>query len=285
MGNNKRSRTAVGRAVLVLAIFLFILPVYAQERVVPGNPRGLDHKFSELAKRVPGFGGMFYDDDGTLNVYLVDTTKGDEVRAAIPSVFADKPIRADKLKIVPARYSFVQLQRWYDRLQAQQILAVPGVVTTDLDEKRNRLSIGVVDDKAGERVRAELRALGDIPDDAFIVEKVQRVRPAATLRELIRPVLGGLQIHLANKFCTLGFNAIGPGGVRGFVTNSHCTSIQGGVENTVFYQPNVPDSIGLEVSDPLYFAGYPCPGGRVCRWSDSAFAAYDAGIANTIGVV
>jgi hypothetical protein len=74
--------------------------------------------------------------------------------------------------------------------------------------------------------------------------------------------------------------------VQGFVTNSHCTNVQGGVEGTRFYQQTivgpapVPTLVGVETVDPCYFPspGCPapwfsgCPRGRVCRYSDSAFA-------------
>ena len=36
----------------------------------------LDEKLLETAKRLPGFGGMYLDDNGDLNVYLVENVAG-----------------------------------------------------------------------------------------------------------------------------------------------------------------------------------------------------------------
>jgi hypothetical protein len=77
--------------------------------------------------------------------------------------------------------------------------------------------------------------------------------------------------------CTLGFNAI-RAGVRGYVTNSHCTRSQGGAESTVFHQPTsfTPgNKIGVEAIDRPYFTGGACPATRRCRYSDTAFVRRD----------
>lgn len=112
------------------------------------------------------------------------------------------------------------------------------------------------------------------------------------VRNRWRPVPGGVQIAFSNFLCTQGFNA-DRGGVRGYVTNSHCTSIQGGNQNTIHYQNTNTSSnrIGIEQVDPTYFTGSPCPSGRRCRWSDSSWGRYDssstaqfARIARTSGV-
>ena len=44
--------------------------------------------------------------------------------------------------------------------------------------------------------------------------------------------MGGIQIHFSGYLCTMGFNVDHAGG-RSFITNSHCTSRQGGTEGTV----------------------------------------------------
>jgi hypothetical protein len=83
------------------------------------------------------------------------------------------------------------------------------------------------------------------------------------------------------KTCTLGFSAKRYlTGEKGFVTNSHCTNVQGGVESTVFYQPTASGNnrIGVEIVDPVYWSGANCPVGRLCRYSDTAFVRWDAGI-------
>ena len=76
----------------------------------------------------------------------------------------------------------------------------------------------------------------------------------------------------------------------GFVTNSHCTTVQGGVEGTQYFQPtSTIDSvaIGSELADPSY-AKEKCPTslrGKICRWSDSAFVKHAAGASATLGAL
>src|SRR5688572_16535791 len=51
----------------------------AQLQARPG--RGIDAEFTRLAREVPGFGGMHYDNSGRLNVYL-KSQPGAALRAA-----------------------------------------------------------------------------------------------------------------------------------------------------------------------------------------------------------
>jgi hypothetical protein len=106
-------------------------------------------------------------------------------------------------------------------------------------------------------------------------------------------VAGGLQVNfpgIPGFVCTLGFNVRSPAApnVHGFVTNSHCTNEQGGVEGTPYYQhrQDVPDTfIGIEAHDLEYSTGGMCPEGRRCRWSDAAGVRYEPGVSNVLGQI
>jgi hypothetical protein len=173
----------------------------------------------------------------------------------------------------------VQLVAW--RKSLNQLLSVPGVVFTDLDERQNRLKVGIEASTAREAIEAQVNNLG-IPPEALIIEVTQPIRFSTTLRDKRRPVPGGFQIEadvgvFVSQTCTLGFNAI-RNGRSGFVTNSHCTETQGGSNDTDFHQPDDPllsdNHIGDENADPPYFTDGDCPPGRRCRYSDSAFIDY-----------
>ncbi|HEX4961421.1 MAG TPA: hypothetical protein VF173_11325 [Thermoanaerobaculia bacterium] len=95
-------------------------------------------------------------------------------------------------------------------------------------------------------------------------------------------MLAGVQIqNTGGVICTLGVNAVRfdvmpP--VRGFVTNSHCTATRSVVDGTVFSQSTsgtTTNRIGVETVDPPFFTAG-CPSGRVCRYSDAVFVAYDS---------
>ncbi|MFQ5524470.1 MAG: hypothetical protein ACE5F5_13015 [Acidimicrobiia bacterium] len=177
---------------------------------------------------------------------------------------------------------------WRDLLRSEAI-GLPGVVTLDLDEKNNRLVVGVEDAAIISQVRRIGRVL-DIPRRALAVVQASRLTPLDhTVRDRVRPALGGLEIHNGNGECTLGFSARSDffiDGAFGFVTASHCTTDLGGVQNTQFWQQdpfNANDLLGTESLDPTPFSGGTCPDGLTCRNADAAFVTYDAGVVYDFG--
>lgn len=227
-------------------------------------PHSPDEEQARIAKDIEGFGGLYFDGQGRPTAYVLDPGRPQPL------------LEARGWRVVQGDYSFLQLRDW--RLELRSLLALEGVVLLDLDEARNRVRIGV-DEKHMESLRGVLLqelALRSVPEEAVLIEPVEPVVPVLTLQQKVRPVPGGFQINYPGFLCTLGFNAFRSGSF-GFVTNSHCTSVQGGVENTRYYQAVSADgAIGTETADPTYFSGGACPAGRVCRYSDSAFARYDS---------
>lgn len=166
------------------------------------------------------------------------------------------------------------------------IFELAGVVYTDADESTGRLKVGVVDRNVAGPVRDRLPALGIVSQLVDIVE-TEPIVQLTTLNEKLRPVPGGMQIRFSNYVCTLGFPAY-RNGVLGFVTNSHCSTKQGSVDGTSYYQPlnqSADEFIGTEIADPSYFKGGKCPRGKVCRYSDSVFAQADAGATFDFGKI
>jgi hypothetical protein len=267
----------------------------------------LDEKLVETAKRIPRFGGMYFDDDGNLNVYLVEDVqrlRSEDVKAKrvqIEGVLADvlgKEFLTQRgvprseqeakqqlkqppvIKIVEGKYNIMELVKW--RSGVDRALEVSGVVFTDLDERNNRLKVGIESAVSREQIEALLKKHG-VPLKAVTIEVTKPIKLHATLRSKIRSMPGGVQIEAdtgvwSNSKCTMGFNAI-RSNVNGFVTNSHCTATQGGSDGTDFHQPDDPwwtegNKVGDEIADPQYFTGGNCPSGRRCRYSDSAFIDY-----------
>jgi hypothetical protein len=178
-----------------------------------------------------------------------------------------------------------QLPDWFAR-SSPVVLALPATVFADHDEANGRLLFGVENAAAITGVRQALEQLG-IPGSAYAIEVTQPIYQVASLRDRWRPTQGGIQIHFGQYLCTMGFNA-DDGTARSFITNSHCTNTQGGVEGTNYYQPTStvdPTVIATEVEDPTYFRGGACPRGRKCRRSDASRALYAAGASSTRGAI
>ena len=248
---------------------------------VVSAPPTLDDLFARVARSVPGFGGMYLAKDGTLQVYLVDPSQKAAAEKAIVAVFGPRYVRRG-VRVIKGTYGFLRLKQWQDR-QRLHTLALPGVVLTGIDEAKNRLEIGLAPGFSADRVTTELKRLG-VPLGAVEIKHTPKISELGgpTLRDTRRPLEGGLQIS-PGGLCTLGALAVRQG-VAGFVTASHCTAVQGGVEGTVFFQAAkfVKDSTGatvlaaqnqtgVETVDPQYSSGGNCPSGRICRISDSAF--------------
>jgi hypothetical protein len=243
----------------------------------------LDEQFARVAARAPAFGGLFVDEaTGTVRVYSWNPTATGhaQVRDAVRAVLGDA-LGGARVEILAGQYGFRELAAWHAR--ALGLLALPGMVSTDVDERSNRVRIGVERREVAWQVRDRLGALG-VPAEAVEVV-VTRPFHYTSLTSKHRPVIGGLQIAFSQYLCTLGFEAV-RAGVSGWVINSHCSGKQGGVQGTVEYQPSNTSAnrIGVETVDPVYFSKSPCPGGRKCRRSDSAFVRRDAAVTTARGV-
>jgi hypothetical protein len=236
-----------------------------------------------LARGVPGFGGFFVDEQGTPTIYLKDAGQRGAAEKALTPWFSSHGRLLATMRVRKADFDWADLDRWFTQASAEA-LGVPGVVLTDADEARNRVRIGVEDAAAAGQVRSVLARLG-VPASAVSVEVTEPIRQLATLQGVVRPVVAGVQINFPGFLCSLGFNA-SRNGTGGFVTASHCTNTQGGVENTPYFQPLQsvrPVQIATETVDPRYLTGGSCPAGRRCRRSDAAFAKYINGTQNTLG--
>ncbi len=250
-----------------------------------GQGKNLDDLFAQVAAKAPGFGGMYVDGDN-LNVYLKNINQAGAAQQAIADVFGAGVIPGAGIQALQGQYGFGQLRGWLNKLYA--LFGIEGVISLDIDETTNRLKVGVANSSAAGAVDQELSNLG-VPSEAVIVVETEAILPMVTLRDRVRPLVGGLQINFPGYLCTYGFNAT-RSGVPGFVTNSHCTTTQGGVEGTQYWQPlsSVADSfVGTESVDPTYTKSK-CPRsirGKVCRNSDSAFVSHASGVSATLGEV
>lgn len=262
-----------------------------QEEVRAEN---IDDLFAKVAKQEPGFGGMYIDEDkDILYVYMLG---GDPEKAvaALRDVFGEENL-PDNVQVLSAKFSFLQLKEWHDRL-IEQVFKIRGVTLIDINDAENRLTVGVVNKEVGNGMKKRGIEFG-VPVEAVNIIETGPIEPAtgrpaqvpdcSSLTAFCRPLVGGLQIqHLTAggdtiSLCTLSFIAV-RNGVRGFVTNSHCSASRGARDGTVYYQPTlvvegeteIEDDfqIGVETIDPR---GRPCKSILRCRESDSNFSRFE----------
>lgn len=130
-----------------------------------------------LAQRVPAYGGMFFD-NSILYVYLTDLAQEKAVKEAIREMFGPRWLELykypDEIRVLQGQYSYLQLKTWYDCVR--DWIPIPGVIWTDLDERINRITIGIDIRLKAERKRRVIEAIEtilerlSIPREAVIIE-------------------------------------------------------------------------------------------------------------------
>lgn len=245
---------------LLTGVLLAAVPAAQAQTAMP---RTLDEEYARKAEEVPGFGGLYLDEDGVTHVYLQDLSREKEVQDL-----------GARVAVQQGDYDFRDLFAWKDEVRPR--LADRGAVYLDIDERRNRLVFGV-EREALDEFDADLQKfLRDthVPPEAVLVEVAEPIDPLEKLTDRIRPVPAGVQL---SGPCTVGINASRLG-VKGFVTNSHCTATRSLVEGTPFFQSTngALNLVGHETVDPFFFFGGSCPLPHVCRMSDAAFVAYSS---------
>jgi hypothetical protein len=282
---------AAGAALAISACQDNSTPTSPDDGLVPATARvsqGPDlPSAAEFDRQVPGFGGFFLSRDGSPTVYLTRGASRAPAERVLAGYLAAKGISTAAVHVAEARYGWKQLERWQEAATVEA-LAVPGAVFVDNDETTNRVLVGVENLGAMGQVRAAVARLG-IPDDAVIVQRADPIHQVATLQNVVdRPVRAGVQINFPGFLCSVGFNATS-GTQKSFITASHCTTTQGGVESTPYFQPlqsTAPTKIATEVADPVYVKNGPgCPKGRRCRVSDASRAAYVNGANQALGLI
>ncbi len=129
--------------------------------------KSYDDLMVEIEHDVPGFAGMLLDPVDN-NILLVKTTKpdtdGSVYKAAIVGRFPE--MSSKRFEIVNTTYDFAQLSAWYALIDP--LYGVPGLVSTDIDEVRNKIVIGVETEADRAPMEQKIAEL-PIPSDAIEV--------------------------------------------------------------------------------------------------------------------
>lgn len=280
------------------------LPTLGFQLVSQEATRTVDLEFAEIADAVRGFGGWYFDESGRLTVVMQNPQSFDAgaLEAALNSVvarrrprFRSSALNFGEAKVVRGNYSFRQLYNAYHLVVVPTIARVAGVISSDIDEVRNSISIGVMRSSDQAKITSALEKVGMQQGQVrtFVSGLPQ---PSYLLSDALRPVPGGARIQVeagdSISACTLGFNLVlYPGSIydppaeeRYFISNSHCTYAQWSLEYSQADQGG--SFAGAEQIDLGGFTGSPCTFGKVCRYSDAAvFLYHDDSISSDDGRV
>jgi hypothetical protein len=253
--------------------------------------RTLDERFARVDSVADGFAGMFLARGMLVIRRKPGRATQADMRAAVETEFGrDIDLSRVSVRFENTDYGWLELNQWFESLR--DLLGMGFAHSLDIAEDRNRIVVWTQPDMPVDAVLREIEARG-VPRHAVEIEaRLAAKKAAVTLRDRVRPVWGGLQVRTAIDECTLGFLAKDTYGDRHFVTNSHCTLVEGAPDRVIFYQNSVGTNnrVGWEVLDPYAFAcgDNPTYG---CRYSDAALIAIDdsvwwgfGGIARTTSI-
>ncbi len=261
---------------------------------------------------MPSFAGAYYDSDGNFVVLATDTAAAEAGRGVFEREHRNHT-KSDRGSVVvrPAKYRFLELAAWRDATVGA-FAEEPWIVSVDLDEVENRITIGV--DKAdAPSIRAtvmqRLTSLG-VPPEALRIFGTDRPRPdvafaalteGGTINETVRPLVGGTVIwgywpgpnggDPVYNHCVLGF-LTRFNGLAGLymVTNSHCSTGFWSRDLGPYYQQSDllgegARHIGAEFWDPIpgrcwYWYHY-----VDCRESESTLVRLDDTVSVGVGMI
>jgi hypothetical protein len=143
--------------------------------------------YMDLAQRVPAFGGMFFEhDNNILYVYLTDLSQEEALKQAIKELYGPRWLELlmypQEIRVLQGQYSYLQLKAWHDCL-SWWVLPIPGVTMTDIDDKQNRITIGIDMSLKAAKKRRVIEVLEtaierlSIPREAVILEEIPPVVP------------------------------------------------------------------------------------------------------------
>lgn len=247
--------------------------------------RWAEGHFIDLAEQIPGFAGYYLTEDEEKIITLVkEGETGNPVRQRIANyvnanISSNRIFSTDKIRIEEAKYSYNELNEWRGKIR-KTVMDLPGVVFLDLDERLNRLTIGVSSDSYTQSIESQLSSF-QVPSEAINFEVTQirisgdRNREAVKtnfyshkdIRDKFRPVIGGIALNI----CTLGMVA-NWGGQEVFITNSHCTDEIASLDSNPekYYQPDYDPLVGDNnyIGEEIYDVSAP-------RYSDAALMKFD----------
>lgn len=258
-------------------------------------PRDHAQEWSDINASLPGFAGMFYSDSGDLVVLLRDARQQTNSRSVLASYLdhrgQSRAVRATgrgvTMRFVGATYDYSELLAFKHAIEPIAGAHVADIGSLSIDEKANRVRIGVVSDAAESRIRAALAA-ANVPKEVVTYGITSHVRPTS-LQEPWLPLWGGTRLvgmGSSSSTCTLGLPILRRPFLHvtqaGVLTAAHC--VTGGVQNQLVQWNFVTSFIDTVAISDVVLGGYSCSLGT-CRHSDAVLGTVVGGHNSALGTI
>jgi hypothetical protein len=141
------------------------LPADLRAALPAFGPRMPDDAYVSISQSVPGgFAGVFFEDNHFVLTF-VDPATANQARAQIQQAFESRGVGGSGLDVATAelrgaRWTFAELDEWYRYIIPSLSGPGSGVSSSDIDEKANTISFGVIDEAARAQLEARLASLG-----------------------------------------------------------------------------------------------------------------------------
>jgi hypothetical protein len=263
---------------------------------LPTGHKDMNDQLALAAATIPGgFGGSFKNAAGQTVVWIKDISKSAD---ALNTLMGFQPgdaksyHRTERSNVIfmQGTYDWRDLNAWF---RGALDVWRDGVVGMDIDERTNKLYIGVDNTGIKPALERDLQRAG-IPLEAVDIEYMATIVPSGggpvppvtelqtmTLRSNFDPPYhSGIQ-HGAtgipnDSTCTMGAIVRITSSINGYLTASHCTDVMFRDDGNDHFQPTIDDdNIGEEYDDRGHVPGYDgCDTGEQCRLSDAALVRF-----------
>ena len=239
----------------------------------------IDAFFVKLGGRIPSFAGTYVNSRRELVVALTDLQDslraGEEVRSELrrqftfnPDIFGDARVDVTPEQTVFRKvlFTFTQLAEWR-ALVYSDLLSHDRVLSIDIDEVDNRITVGVANEQAASDVVGLIKR-ASVPFEAFsVVVEAPTIPASINLQSRQRPLTAGFVVGAGN--CTIAGAAM-RSSTRLLLTASHCTAQKYNLDYGSTYQGNAADPFGFETTDPSKYSCGTVFSPKQCRRADVA---------------
>ena len=263
---------------------------FSLEDELGGVRRPAEERILALAQAVQSFAG-YYCDAGNLIIQMSNASTVEE--ATILALIDQDTLDSCRVRALPnvvpqavighVQTNFLTLRMWRNSV-SDEILETPGARSIAIDYRENAIVVNA------EAIGHSVMAKHAVPSSSYrllppadLTPEVACANPSngPTLVDCFRPVTAGVQINETSSGGGLGFGTCTVGSANdrwmpefgywqsGWITASHCTSVQFANQSNWIYQNNVDNQkrVGFEYVDP---PGWTC-GYYTCRNSDAAW--------------
>lgn len=239
----------------------------------------MDDEFSAINERARQFAGLHVEERALVVSHIELLPDSSTLVNAITAVtghayFLDDAGRRRTVRFRQVPFTFATLASWKALITSSGFLR--SVTSLDVDEFRNRVSVGVRDHGTTIRL-ADFLSASDVPVAGVeILIRAAPIPDAVFLDDYFRPLRGGFKIeNWDGGGCSIGFvvqTEIG----KGLMTASHCTWRFGDSgDATDFHQAEYPTDphVGFESADEIVVSCSESSAG--CRYADAAFIIFN----------